>query len=95
MEPVNLLNQRAGLTATPRFNQNQAGGSLGGPVIKNRTFFFALIEANRRREAADARNSTSATIPTQAGFQALSTVPLGTDQTTQSRQAPNASSRSS
>ncbi len=87
MEPVNLLNQRAGLTATPRFNHNQAGGSLGGPVIKNRTFFFALIEANRRREAADARNSTSATVPTQAGFQALSTVPLGTDQTTQSRQA--------
>jgi hypothetical protein len=87
MEPVNLLNQRAGLTATPRFNQNQAGGSLGGRIIRDRTFFFALIEANRRREAADARNSTSATIPTQAGFQQLSSLALGPDQTTQSRQA--------
>jgi len=87
MEPVNLLNQRAGLTATPRFNQNQAGGSIGGRIIKDRTFFFALIEANRRREAADARNSSSATIPTQAGFAALSSVPLGTDQPTSSRQA--------
>ena len=86
MEPVNLLNQRAGLKATPRFNQNQAGGSIGGRIIKDRTFFFALIEANRRREAADARNSASATIPTQAGFQALSSVPLGPDQTTASRQ---------
>ena len=87
MEPVSLLNQRAGLKATPRFNQNQAGGAIGGRIIKDRTFFFALIEANRRREAADARNSSSATIPTQAGFQAISTVPLGPDQTTASRQA--------
>jgi len=86
MEPVNLLNQRAGLKATPRFNQNQAGGSIGGRIIRDRTFFFALIEANRRREAVDARNSTSATIPTQTGFQALSSVPLGPDQTTASRQ---------
>lgn len=87
MEPVNLLNQRAGLTATPRFNQNQAGGTVSGRIIKDRTFFFALIEANRRREAADARNSTSATIPTQAGFQTLSSIPLGPDQTAASRQA--------
>ncbi len=87
MEPVNLLNQRAGLKATPRFNQNQAGGSIGGRIIRNRTFFFALIEANRRREAADARNSSPATIPTQPGFQSLSSVPLGADQPAASRQA--------
>ena len=87
MEPVNLLNQRAGLKETPRFNHNQAGGTIGGRIIRDRTFFFALIEANRRREAPDARNSTSATIPTQAGFQALSNLALGADQTTQSRQA--------
>lgn len=87
MEPVNLLNQRAGLTATPRFNQNQAGGALGGRIIRDKTFFFALIEANRRREAPDGRNSTSATIPTQAGYAALTGLPLGPDQTTASRQA--------
>lgn len=87
MEPVNLINQRAGLKETPRFNQNQAGGTLGGRIIRDRTFFFALIEANRRREAPDGRNSTSATIPTQAGFQALASVPLGDGQTTASRQA--------
>ena len=87
MEPVNLLNKRAGLTATPRFNQNQAGGSLGGRIIRDKTFFFALIETNRRREAPDARNSTNATIPTQAGYAALANLPLGTDQPTASRQA--------
>ena len=87
LEPVSLINKRAGITQNPRFNRNQAGATLGGPVIKNKTFFFALIEANRFRQAADARNSTNATIPTQAGFAALRSVPLGPDQTTESRQS--------
>ncbi len=87
MEPVSLLNKRANVNSTPRFNHNQAGGLLGGPVIKDRTFFFGLVETNRRREAPDARNATAFTIPTPAGFAALGRVPLGTDQTTQSRQA--------
>ncbi len=28
----------------PKFPQNQFGGSLGGPIVKNRTFFFADVE---------------------------------------------------
>jgi outer membrane receptor protein involved in Fe transport len=87
MEPVSLLNKRNGVFKNPRYLQNQAGGSLGGPIIKNKLFFFGLIEANRRREAPDARNSTNATIPTPAGLAALQNVPLGPNQTPQSRQA--------
>lgn len=87
MEPVSLLNKRQGINRVPRFNQNQAGGSLGGPVIKNRTFFFALIEANRTRQAPDARNATAAVIPTQEGYNLLSSIPLGPNQSVQSRQA--------
>ncbi|MBI3939669.1 MAG: TonB-dependent receptor [Acidobacteria bacterium] len=87
LEPLSLLNKRAGLTKSPRFTHNQAGGYIGGPVMKDRTFFFGLIEANRRREAPDARNSTSANIPTPAGLAALSTVPLASGQSQQSRQA--------
>jgi hypothetical protein len=86
MEPVSLLNKRNGLTATPRYVQNQAGGAIGGPIIKNRTFFFALVEANRRREAPSSANATSATILTPAGLSALSGVPLDAGQSTQSRQ---------
>jgi hypothetical protein len=87
MEPVSLLNKRQGISETPRFVQNQAGGGIGGPIIKNRTFFFSLLEANRRREAPDARNAAAATIPTPEGFAALGSVPLGPDQTPESRQA--------
>ena len=87
MEPASLLNKQNGLEETPRFVHNQTGASLGGPVRKDRTFFFGLLEANRRREAPDARNAQPAVIPTPTGFAALATVPPGPDQTVQSRQA--------
>lgn len=87
MEPLSLLNKRAGITSTPRYVQNQVGADFGGPLKKDRTFFFGLFEANRRREAPDVRNSTSANIPTPAGYAALATVPLRSGQPTQSRQA--------
>lgn len=87
VEPVALANKRAGVNKTPRFVHNQGGASLGGPMIKDRTFFFGLFEVNRRREAADGRNATSTDIPTPAGYAALQSVPLGTGQSAQSRQA--------
>jgi hypothetical protein len=37
-------------TSRPQWNQNQFGGTLGGPVKKDRTFFFVSYEARRIRE---------------------------------------------
>jgi Carboxypeptidase regulatory-like domain len=87
MEPVSLANKRAQINETPRFTVNQFGADGGGPIFTNRTFFFALLEKNMRREAPQASNAAPAIIPTPAGYALLSTIPLGPGQTLESRQA--------
>ena len=37
--------------AIPPFRQNQFGGSAGGPVVKNKTFFFLSYEGQRVRKS--------------------------------------------
>jgi hypothetical protein len=87
MEPLSLTNKIAGMRETPRFVLNQFGGSAGGPIIKDRTFFFGLLDSNRRREAPSAQAATAATIPTPRGFVALQNVPLGPGETAAARQS--------
>ena len=47
----------------PQYNQNQFGGNLGGPIVKNKTFFFVNEEEFRQRRG----NSTVTQVltPTQ------------------------------
>src|SRR5207253_3975980 len=40
----------SGLCDKPQFNQNQFGGTFGGPLKKDRTFFFASYEGRRIRQ---------------------------------------------
>jgi hypothetical protein len=35
------------------FERNQFGGNLGGPIVRNRTFFFATYEGTRQRQGID------------------------------------------
>jgi hypothetical protein len=49
----------AGL-AVPAFTQNQFGANVGGPVLKNRLFFFSSYEGYRLRKG----NTLKASVPT-------------------------------
>jgi len=46
----------------PPYKQNQFGGALGGPILRNRTFFFADYEGRRQRVSG----TVLSTVPTDA-----------------------------
>jgi outer membrane receptor protein involved in Fe transport len=50
----------SGTQSKAPFKRNQFGGTIGGPVVKNRLFFFEALEWERRRESASIVN----TLPT-------------------------------
>ena len=52
----------------PRLDQTRTGGTLGGPVIKNRWFVFGAYEFTNFRQDG---NNASVTVPTAAGLQTL------------------------
>lgn len=55
----NFFANRAGLPRAP-FHYNQFGGSVGGPILKNKTFFFFSYEGLRWTQAV----TTTGTLPT-------------------------------
>lgn len=51
LDANNFFTNAAGLRKA-KFRQNQFGGALGGPILRDRTFFFGDYEGTRRSTAA-------------------------------------------
>jgi hypothetical protein len=62
------LNARTFFAATkPGFKTNQFGGTVGGPIIKNKAFFFGDYQGMRMRQGS----TTTANVPTQSMRQGI------------------------
>ena len=64
---------RQGIREIPRFDQNRVGGSVGGPIKKNKLFYFGNFEYAPLGQAYTLSPPVSA--PTAEGFAKLATIP--------------------
>ena len=79
------IEKESGLTNPSDYTRHQLGASLGGPIIKDKTFFFLLYQRDWDDPAPNPGTTTR--FPTPAGFAALQNVPLRAGQPASSRQA--------
>ena len=61
--------QRQGFRSNPRFDQNKLGATIGGPIIKDKLFYFGNFEYAPLGEALT--NLTPVESPTTAGYALL------------------------
>ncbi len=63
-----LLDARSFFSPTrPKENQNEFGGTIGGPIIKNKLFFFFVYDGWRYRVQTDARFISVPTVKMRQG----------------------------
>src|SRR5205085_9545871 len=73
---LNALDQsfkRQGILTRQRYDQNLFGGAVGGPIMKNKLFFYGLYDYNPLGQASTPSSATFA--PTAAGYSALAAIP--------------------
>ena len=66
LDATNFFDKKFG-REKPEFDRNQFGGSLGGPIVPNRTFFFTAYEGLRQ----DQGNTSTVLVPTMLARQGI------------------------
>ncbi len=72
LNAVDQANARVGILSNPRYDNNRFGGNFGGPIMKNKLFFFGDFEYN---PIGSSSIPASITGPTSAGYSALASLP--------------------
>jgi hypothetical protein len=73
LNAIDSLKSVQGFTSNPRFDYNRFGGTVGGPIKKNKLFYFVDWEYSPLGQASTPGSPIEA--PTAAGYQTIASLP--------------------
>ncbi|MBS1876290.1 MAG: TonB-dependent receptor [Acidobacteria bacterium] len=72
LNALDLMFQRQGVTKNPRYDENRFGAAVGGPIVRNKWFYFANLEYSP--VGAEGTPAGDILAPTSAGYSTLASV---------------------
>ncbi|MCW5978709.1 MAG: carboxypeptidase regulatory-like domain-containing protein [Bryobacteraceae bacterium] len=73
LNAVDEADARQGIRQNPRYDRNSVGASVGGPLIRNKLFYYGLMEYNPLGAASSPYAATMT--PTAEGYRMLESIP--------------------